>query len=169
MAERRRSGLMAGMVLIVIGLVLLAVQLTPELTGWLNPRYGWPLLIVGLGGLVTIVGFVTWQVGSVTGGCFLLGLGGILYWQNATDSWASWAYIWTLFPGFTGVGMILSCFMADNPRRAFTAGLWSIFTSAMLFLIFGSFLGNLTLLGVYWPVLVIALGAAMLLRPIFKV
>lgn len=168
MTERRRSGLTGGLVLIVIGVVLLALQLAPELTGWLNPRWGWPLIILGLGGLVTLAGFVTWQAGQVTGGCFLIGLGCILYWQNATDSWSSWAYMWTLFPGFTGVGMIISCFMTESPRRAFVSGLWSIFTSAMLFVIFGSFLGNLTLLGVYWPVLVILLGVAMLLRPIFK-
>ncbi len=169
MTERRRSGLTAGIVLIVIGLGILALQLAPELTSWLNPRYGWPLIIVGLGALVTLVGFVTWQAGSVTGGCFLMGLGGILYWQNVNDSWASWAYMWTLFPGFTGIGMLLSAFMADNPRRAISSGIWSIFSSAMLFLIFASFLGNLNLLGVYWPVLVIALGVAMLLRPIFKI
>ena len=168
MTERRRSGLTGGLVLIAIGVVLLALQLVPELTGWLNPRYGWPLLIVGLGGLVMIVGFVTWKAGQVTSGCFLIGLGCILYWQNATDSWASWAYIWTLFPGFSGIGMILSSFMAESPRKAFVAGLWSILASAMLFFIFGSFLGNLTLLGVYWPVLVILLGVALLLRPIFK-
>lgn len=44
------------------------------------------------------------------------------------------------------------------------SGTWEIVSSLILFLIFASFLGGPNLLGVYWPVLLIALGVLVLLR-----
>jgi hypothetical protein len=38
--------------------------------------------------------------------CIIGGIGGILYWQSYTGDWASWAYVWTLIPGFSGIGII---------------------------------------------------------------
>jgi hypothetical protein len=38
-------------------------------------------------------------------GSILAGIGGIFYYQNLTNDWESWAYIWALIPGFVGIGV----------------------------------------------------------------
>jgi hypothetical protein len=113
-------------------------------------------------------GLFTWQPGLVNGGCIVAGIGGILYWQNATNTWASWAYAWTLIPAFAGVGMILAGVMQGDFLRSLRMGLWQILTSAVLFLIFAAFLGGPNLLGVYWPVLIIGLGIILLFQSLLR-
>ena len=80
----------------------------------------------------------------------------------------SWSYAWTLIPGFVGVGSILAGLLGDNRNRSIRDGLNLLVISAVLFLIFGSFLGGLDLLGDYWPVLLILLGVWLLLQPVFR-
>ena len=45
----------------------------------------------------------------------------MLYWQNQTGNWESWAYAWALIPGFVGVGTIVMGLWegkwADGARR----------------------------------------------------
>ena len=89
------------------------------------------------------------------------GIGALLYWQNATGEWASWAYAWALIPGFVGIGLILFGLMARR-RGALVGGGWAIFNSLVLFAIFGSFLGGLRILTLFWPVLIIVLGLVLL-------
>lgn len=168
MDDHRRSGIAAGVLLVLFGTALLALQLVPGLRAWLDISFGWPLIIVGVGAVMLVTGVLTWQPGLVTAGCILAGIGGILYWQNATGAWASWAYAWTLLPAFAGVGMILAGFMRGDFWRSLRLGLWQILISAVLFTIFAAFLGGPNLLGVYWPVLLIGLGVAMLFRPLLR-
>jgi hypothetical protein len=166
--QQRRPGIAAGVLLVLFGVALLAVQFVPELRGWLGTSFGWSLIIVGIGAVLLLTGLLTWQPGLVTAGCIVAGIGGILYWQNATGAWASWAYAWTLIPGFAGVGMILAGVMQGDFWRSFRLGLWQILTSAVLFLVFAAFLGGPNLLGVYWPVLIIGLGVLMLFQSLLR-
>jgi hypothetical protein len=93
------------------------------------------------------------------------GIGGILYYQNQTDDFGSWSYMWTLIPGFVGVGTILSGLLGDHTRRNLTHGLNLIVISAVLFLVFGTLLGGLSILGDYGvAVLLILLGLYVLVR-----
>jgi hypothetical protein len=167
MDDRRRSGVAAGVLLVLFGAVMLAMQLVPGLRWWLDGPFGWPLIVAGVGAIMLLTGLLTLQPGFVTAGCIVGGIGGILYWQNATGAWASWAYMWTLIPGFAGVGMILAGAIKGDFARGLRVGLWQILISAVLFLIFGAFLGGPNLLGIYWPVLIIGLGVIMLFRPLF--
>ena len=82
----------------------------------------------------------------------------MLYWQNQTGNWDSWAYAWALIPGFVGVGIILAGLLGGERRDAFSSGGRLILISVVMFLIFGSFFGALGFVGPYWPVLLIALG-----------
>jgi hypothetical protein len=100
--------------------------------------------------------------------CIVGGIGGLLYWQNATGNWESWAYAWTLIPGFVGVGIVLSGLLGGDTQQSVRGGAWLILISLVLFTIFGSFLGGLGLLGPYWPVLLIALGLLVLVRSFFR-
>lgn len=92
------------------------------------------------------------------------GIGGLLYWQNATNQWASWAYAWTLIPGFAGVGALLMGLLGKEPMRNFRAGAWLVFISLVMFAIFGAFLGGMNFFGPYWPLLLVALGVILLAR-----
>lgn len=168
MYDQRRSGIAAGVLLVLFGVALLALQLMPGLRAWLDTSFGWPLIIVGVGAIMLLTSLLTWQPGFVTSGCIVTGIGGIIYWQNATGAWASWAYAWTLLPAFAGVGMILAGAMKGDFWRSLRLGLWQVLISAVLFMIFAAFLGGPNLLGVYWPVLIIGLGVAMLFRPLLR-
>ena len=168
MYDHRRSGIAAGVLLVLLGTALLALQLVPGLRAWLDTSFGWPFIIIGVGAVMLLTGLLTWQPGLVTAGCIVAGIGGTLYWQNATGAWASWAYAWTLIPAFAGVGMILAGVMQSDFWRSLRLGLWQILTSAVLFLIFAAFLGGPNLLGVYWPVLIIGLGVIMLFQPLLR-
>jgi hypothetical protein len=95
------------------------------------------------------------------------GIGGILAYQNATGNWESWAYIWTLIPGFVGIGVILSAVLGEGGREGFRSGLTLVFISAILFLIFSSIMGA-NPLGAWWPVLLILLGLWLLIQPLFR-
>jgi uncharacterized membrane protein len=85
----------------------------------------------------------------------------MLYYQNATGNWGSWAYAWTLIPGFVGLGIILSGLLEGQPIRSLATGLWMILISLVAFVVFGSFLG-MGRFSAYWPVLLI-LGGLLIL------
>ncbi len=164
MNRRRRSSLAGGLVLILLGVLFLTVQLMPGLQLW----FSWPLIIVGVGVLLLILGLVTGAPGMAVPACIVGGIGGLLYWQNSTGNWESWAYAWTLIPGFVGVGIVLSGLLGGETRQSVRGGGGLILISLVLFTVFGSFLGGLNLLGPYWPVLLIVLGLWVLVRPLFR-
>lgn len=93
----------AGYALIGLGVVFLLIQ-------WLNvDLFGgmWPLFIVGPGALLTYLanrGQLN-NVGLIFPGMILLGTGGILFYQNLTGHWASWAYAWALYPALIGFSL----------------------------------------------------------------
>ena len=104
MDHRRRSGLAGGIVLIVAGIVLLLVQLMPNL----RITFSWPWSIIAVGGFLLLLGVLIGVAEMAVPACIVAGIGGLLYWQNITGNWQSWAYAWTLIPGFAGAGIILS-------------------------------------------------------------
>lgn len=165
MNERQRTGAVFGVILILVGLLFLAGQLLPGLFGW-TLLLSWPLIVVGVGILLLVLGVLVGAPGLVVPACIVGGIGLLLYWQNLTGNWESWAYAWTLIPGFAGVGTLLLGLLTRN-SRAMAGGIWSVIISLVLFAIFASFLGGLNFLGAYWPVLLIALGVLLLGRSFF--
>ena len=82
-----------------------------------------------------------------------------MYYQNLTGDWDSWSYMWTLIPGFVGVGIILRGLLGEETRQSLRRGLNLMVTSAVLFLVFSALLGGWGLLGNYGPaILLILLG-----------
>jgi hypothetical protein len=165
---KRRTNLAAGLVLILIGGVFLVGQLVPDAFAWLDSANSWPLFIIGLGVLLLVIGLLTGVPAMAVPACIVGGIGGLLYWQNATGNWASWAYVWTLIPGFVGIGIVLSGLFSGQPRKAIREGGGSIFVSLVLFTIFGFFFGRDAFQGILWPIMLIALGAVVLIRTIFR-
>jgi hypothetical protein len=108
MNDRRRSQLAGGLVMVLLGAALLAVQLVPSLKHWIETSIdwsnSWALVVVGVGVFLLILGLLLGAPGMAVPACIVGGIGGLLYWQNATGRWETWAYAWALIPGLAGVG-----------------------------------------------------------------
>lgn len=163
--RRNRTNLFLGLLLVLIGVWLVVSRQVPAVQDWIDQNFAWPMWTIGAGVLILLIGLITGAPGMAVPAAIVAGVGGILYYQNATGDWDSWSYMWTLFPGFVGVGTILAGLLGDNTRYNLTHGLNLIVISAALFLIFASLFGGLSILGDYGAAIVlIALGVYILLR-----
>ena len=168
MVAPRRANIAFGLILVLLGAWFLAVQMVPGLQAWFGVQAAWPLIIVGVGVVFLLFAILGGVPGLAIPASIIGGIGALLYWQNATGNWQSWAYAWTLIPGFVGIGLILMGLLGENTRDSFSGGAWLIMISLILFAVFGSFLGGLNLFGSYWPVLLIALGVLLLVRSFLR-
>jgi len=148
---------------------LVATKQIPQLGSWWAHNYVWPIWVIGAGAIILIIGMLVGAPGMAVPACIVAGVGGILYYQNATNDFSSWSYLWTLIPGFVGVGSILAGLLGDNTRHNLGQGINALATSAVLFLIFATVLGGLKLLGSYGlPVILILLGVYIIARGLFR-
>lgn len=157
---RTRFG--CGLALVALGGWLLAIRLLPELADWADRVFQWPMIIIGVGAALLLIGVLTKAPGMAVPAAIVSGIGGLLYWQNSTGNWESWAYAWTLIPGFVGLGVLLMGVLEGGRTEKLRGGAWLMVISLFLFFLFGSFLGGGGLLGPYWPALLIVLGLYML-------
>jgi hypothetical protein len=163
-----RSRLAVGVLLLVLGVYFLAAQFFPALGDWIDIEFSWPLIVIGVGLLLLIIGLLSGEPDMAVPAFVVGGIGCILYYQNNTGNWESWAYAWTLIPGFVGLGILGSAALGGSERGNVSNGLWLLLISAVLFLIFSSFLGGPELLGDYWPILLILLGVWLFARAVFR-
>ena len=163
--RQNRTNLVLGILLILIGGWLVATRQIPALQDWIDINFTWPMWTIGAGLLVLLIGLITGAPGMAIPASIIAGIGGILYYQNTTDDFGSWSYMWTLIPGFVGVGTILAGLLGENTRANLARGANLLVTSAVLFLVFATFLGGLDILGDYGPaVILILLGLYILAR-----
>ena len=161
MSDRRRSNLIGGLLLILFGLLVLILQLLPNVI----LTFTWPSLIIGFALVMFVIGAVLGVPALAVPACIIGGIGGILTYQTITGDWDSWAYVWALIPGFVGLGVFLAGLLGGDGASSMRAGGWLILISLVLFAVFGSLFGALGLLGDYWPVLLILLGLLLLVGP----
>jgi LiaI-LiaF-like transmembrane region len=166
MDAQRRGGLIGGLLLILLGGAFLAAQFVPAFQSWFRAEQSWPLLIIGIGVLFLVLAVALRTPGLAIPGCIVGGIGCLLFYQNATGDWGSWAYAWTLITGFVGLGVVFAGLLEGRSIRSVSAGLWMILISLAAFLVFGSFLG-MGQYGAYWPVLLIVGGLLILGRSLF--
>ena len=163
--KQNRSNLALGLILLIVGGWLLVSRQVPAVQEWLDANFAWPMYTIGAGLLVLFIGLITGAPGMAVPASIITGIGGILYYQNATGDFGSWSYMWALIPGFVGIGSILAGLLGENTRRNLSNGLRTIVTSAVLFLIFATFFGGLSILGEYGlPIVLILLGVYVLAR-----
>ena len=162
MDQRRRTGLVAGLVMILIGAWFLAVQLVPGLRSY---GFHWPLIIIGVGVFLFLLGLATRSPGLSVPAFIVGGIGGLLYWQLLSGRWESWNYAWALIPGFVGLGMIVAGLLGERRGEMIRGGISLLVISLILFAIFGAFLGGFFGLGQYWPLLLVLLGLFLLVQP----
>jgi len=168
MNRRKRSNLGVGVLFILVGAFALVYQLVPGFQDILDLSFDWPMIIVGFGLFLLVLGLLVGAPGMAVPAMIMCGIGGLLYWQNATGNWESWAYTWTLIPGFVGVGVFLAELLEGKFSSAIQGGGWLVLISLTMFVIFASFLGGPAWIGPYWPILLILVGVVMLVRAFFR-
>lgn len=167
MSSRNRSSIIGGVILILIGAWFLLVQFFPSIDFIDSLGLSWPAWVVGVGVFLLLMGLVFNAPGMAVPACIVGGIGCLLWYQNATGNWETWAYAWSLIPGFVGVGVILSGLLEGKFRSALSGGGWLIMISLVMFLVFGSVFGA-GLLGDYWPLILIFFGLWILIQPLLR-
>jgi len=162
MDKRRRTSVFGGAVLILIGVLLFIAQVMPDLIPDFWRVFSWPWIIVGVGLFLFALGAALGEPGLAVPATIVGGIGGILAYQFYTNDWASWSYIWTLIPGFVGLGIILMNLLGGE--ASIKDGGTLLLISFIMLAVFGSFFGALGMAGQYWPVLLILLGVVLLGR-----
>lgn len=156
----KRENVVWGVILILVGIGFLLYQLRPGLFVGIS----WPWILLALGGIFFISALLARVGGLMIPAVFLLGLGGIFTYQVNTGDWGSWAYIWTLMPGFAGLGMLLGSLFDRELAQARGVAVFLLGLGVVLFAVFGGFFGLQPSVLRYWPVVLIVVGAYVFLR-----
>lgn len=163
----RRASIAIGLVLILVGAALLFGRSV-------NIDIGWPAWVIGPGLVILVLAFVVGGSGGsgfAVAGSVVTTVGVILAIQEATDTWASWAYAWALVaPGAVGVGLLLYGLWSRDREMA-RGGFTAMVAGAMIFLVgFAFFEGVLTLNDLTGPIanlivpaILVGLGALLIL------
>ena len=162
--DRQKS---IGIVLIALGAIFLLGRFV-ELGAWL-----WPLFVMAPGIALLAWAFLGGKgsAGLAVPGSIVTMVGLILFAQNVTGRFDTWAYAWGLIVAAVGIGTWLYGTLGDRPKetqdgiRTFTVGM-------TMFAVFGVFFefiiglgGRPGWLGTWVvPVVLIAAGAALLWR-----
>jgi hypothetical protein len=164
-----RSSLRTGLALILLGAIFLVLQIVPGVDQIFRGENAPALVLFGVALLLAVIGVAAGATGMIIPICIVGGIGGIFYWQTALGAgYLSWAYAWTLIPGFVGVGIFLNELMNGHPLKGLLDSLGPIIFSLVAFLFFGSLFGGITNVGLAVPVLLIVLGIVVLARPLFS-
>jgi hypothetical protein len=159
-----RHGIVWGILLILLGGFFFVTQMYPDIFGYVY----WPFIVIGVGAAFLLAAILTRTGGLAIPGCIVGGIGGILYYQAISGDWASWAYIWTLIPGFVGLGVIFAGLLSREHPRFDSGGLVLMAISAMGFIIFGGTFGLNLGVGTLWPLFLIGIGVITLFSALFR-
>ncbi len=165
MDKEKRTSIVGGAILILVGAVLFAAQVLPDFMPDFWEIFSWPWIVIGIGLVLFILGAAVGEPGMAVPATIMSGLGGILAYQWYTGDWQSWSYIWTLIPGFVGIGIVLMSLLGGD--ASLKDGTTLMFISFIMLAVFGSFFGAVGMAGRYWPVLLILLGVVLMFRTFF--
>jgi hypothetical protein len=140
----------------------LALGLLASLALWyFRAQISWPVIIWGMGSLFLLVTLASGIGPLAIPGTILAGLGLLLSWQNRSNDWASWAYVWTLIPASVGLGLFLA-FLRSRVMRVI--GLSMLAWSLVAFALFGVFFAGQGALVKLWPAALILAGLVVLFQ-----
>jgi peptidoglycan/LPS O-acetylase OafA/YrhL len=169
MSRQNRTQLVLGILLIAVGVYYFAAQQNPALQFWAQVAFQWPFYVIGAGLVLLLIGLLTGAPGMAVPAAIVAGIGGILYYQNRTGDWESWSFLWTLLPGFVGIGVILTGLLGEDTRRNIGHGINLLVISVVLFLVFAALFQRLAFLGPYGPaVLLVLLGLYIIGRGLMR-
>jgi hypothetical protein len=149
MQKKNRTQLVLGLLLILGAGWLIATRINPALANLIHLTFDWPMYVILTGAGLLALGLLVGAPDMAIPACIVAGIGGILYYQNVTSRWESWSYMWTLIPGFVGLGVILTGIIGGGFMPKLREGLRLLFTSAILFTIFATIFNAWTIFGSY--------------------
>ena len=138
MSSKRNIGsLVGGSLLIFFGILALVGKVFQTFNFW---EILWPFFIIGIGALFFVGMFAGGR--SVSGlaipGSIITTIGLMLFYQNITDHWESWAYGWTVILMSVGLGIFIMGKYGQNESQR-SAGLRVLRLGLIMFVIFGAF------------------------------
>jgi len=136
-SQRNTGSLVGGSLLVIFGILALLGQLFRNFNFW---ETFWPFFVIGVGLLFFVGMFAGGR--SISGlaipGSIITTIGLMLFYQNITNHWESWAYGWTVILMSVGLGIFIMGIWGQNlTQRA--AGLRVLRIGLILFVIFGAF------------------------------
>jgi len=163
------SSVVTGGVLILLGLLFIVGRLLNISAG----RFLWPLFIIVPGVVLFAAALVTRSKASeglAIFGSVMTMVGVVLFYQNATNHWQSWAYAWALVgPTAVGLGQITYGWLGGHARLVKTGK--GVATTGITMFLIGAVFFELIIgisgfgLGSYaWPTLLIVAGLVLLIR-----
>jgi hypothetical protein len=120
----RTIELIAGILLLIVGLVVLAseplLDFVNGLTAGEELLRWWPIIPVALSLFFLVPGLLggpnrRLRAGMMIPGALLAGIGGALLYSSLADDWGAWAYLWSVIPFSLGLGMYAAGWIADAP------------------------------------------------------
>ena len=168
MNKNVRSSLVVGILLIIAGLLFILFQAVPSLRALVNQANSWVLIIEAVAFFLLLLGIFLRVPEMAVPAAIVAGIGGILFYQASTGNWESWSYLWTLIPGFVGVGMLAGYLLGGQSRYQLGAAFDTIGSSLILFAIFGAIFGGFRFLGIYWPLVLVAAGVLVFIRRLVR-
>ncbi len=166
---RDQRNTVGAFLLIGLGVIFLIGQIF-NINFWSMVGFSWPVFILIPGVIFLALAFAgdRKMSGFVFPGAVITGTGAILWYQNVTNNWESWAYIWTLYPTFIGLALMFNGRRngkekeIQTGRRVATYGVIAFLMGAAFFelVVFG---GNSALTGWIVPLALIGVGGYLLL------
>jgi hypothetical protein len=129
----KRSNISLGIVLIIVGLLMLLGQ-------WINfANWGWPLFIIVPGLIQLVLAFTNKDsAGLAIPGSIVTTVGLILFVQNITGNYQSWAYAWGLIVAAVGFGRFMRGVLTNNTGEK-ASGWRNLLLGLGFFVGFGAF------------------------------
>jgi hypothetical protein len=132
MTTQQRGPLVAGAILIIIGLAVLVGRQLAFAVDW----QVWPIVVgIAIFVVAVVVGGNSGSGLAVLGGIVTM-VGVVLAVQRETGMYASWAYAWALVaPGGVGLGLLLYGLLTGQPQHV-RGGFGALVAGIALFLVF---------------------------------
>ena len=166
-SQRNIGSLVGGALLIIFGALALLGQLFRGLDFW---GTFWPFFVIGFGLLFFVGMFAGGR--SVSGlaipGSIITTIGLMLFYQNLTSHWESWAYGWTVILMAVGLGIFIMGVWGQNASQR-AAGLRVLRIGVIMFIIFGAFFELIFSSGMPFGLRSIVFPAALILLGLYLI
>jgi hypothetical protein len=166
-SQRNAGSLVGGALLIIFGALALLGQLFRGFNFW---DTFWPFFIIGFGLLFFVGMFAGGR--SVSGlaipGSIITTIGLMLFYQNVTNHWESWAYGWTVILMAVGLGIFIMGAWGQNATQR-AAGLRVLRIGLIMFIIFGAFFELIFTAGMPFGLRSIIFPAALILLGLYLI
>jgi hypothetical protein len=167
--DRKNAGAVSGLILIGLGLMFMLSNFAQvNVLGVL-----WPLLIIAFGGAF-FAGMVAGGKGAgglaIPGSIFTL-LGLVFFAIQVLNHWEAMSYAWSVFVFWgIGIGLLINSWWSNKPELK-RGGYTMLALGSVFLLVFGAFFELLfragNAIGYFWPAMLIAGGALLLLGRLF--